>query len=292
MLDPKEYYKVLGLKPTASNDEIKKQYRKLSLLHHPDRTDNNPSSNKIYLKINEAYEILSNESEKQIYDRGVSENNNSNFDFNSEDIFEIFKNMRFGDSNGRFFNTDSFSMNFGDLHRPTPIIKTVEITIQQAFTGCNIPINIERWVCQESTKSKEKETIYVSLPKGVDENEIIILQEKGNVISENNKGDIKLFIKVVNNTSLIRKGLDLYCEKRISLKDALCGFSFEIDYVDGRQFKIENRNGNVICPSYKKFIPGLGMERDGSKGNLVIEFIVLFPEKLNEEQIKKITAVL
>lgn len=295
MCDPKEYYKVLELTPKASKDEIKKQYRKLSLLYHPDRQKNgtsNNTNNTMFHKISEAYETLSNEKSKCLYDGGCSDNNVSNFDIHTRDIFDIFKNMQFGDGKGQFFNMDGVSMNFGEYQRPTPIIKTIEITIQQAFTGCKIPINIERWVCQDSIKTKEKETIYVSLPKGVDENEIIILQEKGNVISESNKGHIKVFVKVVNNTSLLRKGLDLYCQKRISLKDALCGFSFEIDHVDGRQFKIENRNGNVICPSYKRFIPNLGMERDGSKGNLVIEFTVLFPEKLNKEQIEGIKAIL
>jgi DnaJ-class molecular chaperone len=81
------------------------------------------------------------------------------------------------------------------------------------------------------------------------------------------------------------------------LKEALCGFTFSIKYLDERTFKIENRNGNVISPGYNKIIPGLGMVREkndndapksANKGNLVIVFTVTFPDKLTKEQTEKI----
>ena len=56
--------------------------------------------------------------------------------------------------------------------------------------------------------------------------------------------------------------MDLIFYKDISLKDALCGFTFEIDYLDDRIFKIDNHNGNVISSNYKKTIKNLGMTRD------------------------------
>ena len=66
---------------------------------------------------------------------------------------------------------------------------------------------------QLENKIIENETLYVDIPKGVDEGEIIILRDKGNAISEECKGDIKLFIKIENNTDFKRMGLDLIYEK-------------------------------------------------------------------------------
>lgn len=289
MADPKRYYKSLNLEPGASSESIKKQFRKLSLLTHPDRTNNDPKTNKQFHEISEAYQLLSDPKQKQFYDKGLSDNNMDDIQFNTENIFEIFKNMSFVDGRGQYFNMDNAEMNFGrEIQRPTPIIKTLHITINQAFSGCKIPIKIERWVCNDSVKTKEEETLYVSIPKGVDDNEIIILREKGNILSETNKGHIKIFLKVTNKTRLVRNGLDLLYRKNINLKQALCGFSFELEYFDERSFRIDNGNGNVISHGYKKFIPGLGMERDGTKGNLIIEFTVTFPETLNESQVEKI----
>ena len=57
-----------------------------------------------------------------------------------------------------------------------------------------------------------------------------------------------------------------------SLKDALCGFSFNMKYIDGRNFQINNGEGNIIVPGFKKIIPNMGMKRDDNIGNLIIEF--------------------
>ena len=80
--------------------------------------------------------------------------------------------------------------------------------------------------------------------------------------------------------------------KTISLKEALCGFSFDLKYIDGRVFKINNGNGNVISANYKKMIPNMGMKRDDHTGNLIIDFNVTFPEILTEDQVKIIGDVL
>ena len=139
---------------------------------------------------------------------------------------------------------------------------------------------------------QEMETIYIDIPKGIDDGEILLIKEKGNVIN-NFRGDIKIFIKIQNNTEFKRAGLDLIYEKTISLKESLCGFSFELKYLNGRTYTITNANkvGNVISPNYKKIIPNMGLERDGHIGNLVIIFNVSFPEQLSEsvlEELKKI----
>ena len=75
-------------------------------------------------------------------------------------------------------------------------------------------------------KEMEKEKLYVKINKGVDTGEIIMIKDKGNIINERLKGDIKLFIKVENKTAMKREGLNLKLKKEITLKQSLTGFKF------------------------------------------------------------------
>ena len=88
------------------------------------------------------------------------------------------------------------------------------------------------------------------------------------------------------------KGIDLIMNKNISLKDALCGFSFELKYINGKVYTLNNNSGSIIPPEYIKTIPNMGLTRDGHTGNLLIHFHVEFPEKLSEQQIKSLKEIL
>jgi DnaJ family protein A protein 2 len=164
--------------------------------------------------------------------------------------------------------------------------------MEQVMNGANIPVEIERWILENGNKVFERETIYVSIPKGIDDNEIIMLRDKGNVINEQNKGDIKLFIKVENTTDFKRNGLDLILEKKVSLKEALCGFMFELKHINGKSYTINNNPGSIVTPAYFKNIPNMGLTRDGHCGNLVITFDVVFPETLDLDKIAKLKEIL
>ena len=173
-------------------------------------------------------------------------------------------------------------MNFQQLQKPQSINKNITIKLSQVLTGATIPLEIERWLMENGMKLFETETIYVTVPKGVDDGEMVLLKDKGNVINENCKGDIKIFVKIENDSIFRRAGLDLVLEKKITLKEALCGFSFEINYINGKSYTLNNNVGNIIPHGFKKVLPNMGLERDQHKGNLVVEFNVQFPEKLSE----------
>jgi DnaJ-class molecular chaperone len=162
----------------------------------------------------------------------------------------------------------------------------------QVLSGATMPLEIERWVIENGIKVHEKETIYLTVPQGIDDGEMIILRDKGNVINENIKGDIKIFIKISNETEFKRSGLDLILEKTINLKEALCGFTFELNFLNGKSYTLNNNKGNIIPPEYRKVYPGMGLTRGDHKGNLIIHFHIEFPEKLTDEQITKIFEVL
>jgi curved DNA-binding protein len=300
-----DYYEVLGVSSNATQDEIKKAYRKLSFKHHPDRGGEKEKSQ----QLNEAYDVLGDERKRKQYDmRKMHGINEEDIGINPEDLMGMFFNMAgagvpipglfpggnvhvFRNGVPMQFNMNGFNMNQA-LQKPTPIIKTIEITIDEAFTGCTKPMEIERVTKDGNLNRTEKETIYITIPKGIDDNEIIIVREKGNVLSEENKGDVKIFIKIINNSGLIREGLNLIYNKTLSLKESLCGFNFDLPYLNGKVFKINNTSGTIISPGYKKVIPNLGMQRENHTGNLIIVFSVHYPEKLTEEQIETLNKIL
>jgi len=160
------------------------------------------------------------------------------------------------------------------------------------LSGGKIPVEIERFIIESGHKIVETETIYVDIPKGIDDNEIIILRDKGNVNSEDCKGDIKLFVKINNETNFERRGLDLIINKTISLKESLCGFSFELKYINGKSYTLNNSSGNIIPPEYIKVIPNMGLTREAHTGSLLIHFHVDFPEKLSEEKMNALRDLL
>ena len=328
-----DLYTVLGLIKTASSEEIKKAYRKMSLLYHPDRNNGSAESTEKFQSITHAYEILSDDQKRKQYDMfGLDQDNqpsSAGGGFDPTDLFNFFAKNMFGGGGGGgsgmmdpadhprvftihrqggggsgqgegFFAQHMPGMQMPgmqmpglqNMHKPVPIIKTVEITLSRAYLGCNLPLEITRWVVENGLRREEIEMLYIPITAGIDQNEMIILREKGNILSDHNKGDVKIFIKVENDTAFIRAGLDLHLTKTITLKEALCGLSFDMKYIDGRFFKINNGNGNVISNNYKKVIPDMGMVRDAHKGNLIIEFTVIFPEKLTAEQISALEQIL
>lgn len=293
----KNYYEILEVPSEATHDDIKKSYRRLSLLHHPDKNANSPESKNKFQEICEAYEILGNLENKMRYDseNQVMFHGTNDLPIELQQLFEnMFHMNNFGDGDGgggtfrMFFNGIPQPMNI----RPPAIIKTIVIPFEKVLMDLKIPIEISRVIQENNYKTNETETIYVDIPRGIDDGELLVVREKGNIIN-NFKGDVKIFIKVENTSEYKRVGLDLIYEKTISLKEALCGFTFELKYLNGKIYTITNAStlGHVICQNYKKLIPNMGLIRDNHVGNLVILFNVKFPELLSEsalEELKKI----
>jgi DnaJ-class molecular chaperone len=312
------FYNILGVEEKATKDEIKKAYRGLQMKWHPDKNQGSDESKRMSEKINGAYEVLGDDEKRVEYDN--SRNNpftrmNSQGGGGMEVPMDDILNMFFGGMPGMggFPGMQGFpGMPMGGMppgakihifnggpmgfqqaiSKPVPIMKTIEINMAQVLTGASIPLEIERWIIENGIKVHEKETIYVTIPQGVDDNELLILRDKGNVLNENIKGDVKIFVKIKNDSAFKRSGLDLVLEKRISLKESLCGFTFEINYINGKSYTLNNNKGNIIPPEYKKIYPGMGLTRGEHKGNMIIHFHVDFPEKLSEEQITKLSEAL
>ena len=321
------FYKILGVSEQATQEEIKRAYRQLSLKSHPDKNPGDSEAIGRFQKISEAYETLGNAEKRQEYDMA------------SRNPFARMGGMQGGMPHGGMGMPGGIHVNMDDIlqnlfgfggpgmmpgmggfppgmngfppganvhvfrngvpinisnamQKPQPIIKTISISIEQVLSGANIPVEIERWIMEHGNKVFERETIYVIIPKGIDDNEIIMLRDKGNIMSEQNKGDIKLFIKVENTTDFKRNGLDLILEKKVTLKEALCGFMFELKHINGKSYTINNNPGSIVTPAYFKNIQNMGLTRDGHTGNLVITFDVVFPETLDLDKIAKLKEIL
>lgn len=296
------YYDILGVTNDATETDIKKAYRALSLKYHPDRNPSEEAKDKIQ-KINEAYETLGDPNLRKQYDSKDAMNENLHFanadQFN--DINNIF-NMMFNGMNNMpgiprvniFQNgrPGQFHTQFHFSNRIEPIIKQAELTLEQSYNGCVYPIEVHRVVITNNIETVEVETLYINIPCGISHGETIILPENGNVVNLR-KGDLHIQINIVKHELFTRTGHDLIYNKTLSLKEALCGFTIEINHVSGKRFSINNAtHPTVIVPQYKKTVQGLGMKRENHVGNLIIIFNVQFPESLSTEQINKLKDVL
>ena len=325
----KNYYDILGVSKDSSESDIKKAYRTLSLKYHPDRNSSSDAADKIR-EINDAYDTLGDATKKNIYNmqlenemmgqRGVS--NMDDF-VNAGDINNIF-NMLFGggggggfpgavhhmggDHNGVHIFHNGFRMGgmpgmpgmpgvniFQNMQKPLPIIKNINITLEDTYNGNMVLVEVERWIIQNDMKVTEIKNMYINIPIGIDDGEYIIMRDHGNQINDTIKGDIKIGIHIVRNDTDIfhRNGLDLIHKKTITLKEALCGFSFEIQHLNRKLLCLHNNTPiTIIKPNYKKVVNGMGMVRDNNTGNLIIEFHIEFPDSLTETQMSQISSIL
>ncbi len=308
----KNFYDILEVPRDATEEQIKKAFRKLSLIHHPDRNKGNPVSSSKFQEINEANETLGNPEKRKEYDMML---NGGGFPFGGihhqtthefrdiNDIFNIFFNghgrggppqeqnifqqggihfdFPMGEMNGGGFGPNFFQ----NFTKPPPVMKHIDISLEQAYHGANIEFELETFNIVNNIKMIEKKSMNINIPPGIDENEIIIIRNSGNSVNNSMKGDVKLCINITNNTEFRRIGMDLIYHKEITLKEALCGFSFEIKHLSNKICSFNNSiNSTIIKPNYKKIIPSFGMKKENQTGNLVIEFDIIFPDQLTEEQ--------
>lgn len=311
------HYEILGVTKNASKDEIKKAFRKLSLKWHPDKPEGNVDK---FKEINESYQILSDTQKRNQYDMMANNPFFGGSPFNSNEQMEelfgnIFGNMHmeseenlFGNAppgmppgmppfmsaffgkppsgnnnNVKIFRNGVPVYNQKKSYDIEPINRTVKITFKQSYEGCNIPITVERTIYNHNSKLKEVETLYVDIPPGIDNEEIIEIKDKGHNYDHNIKSSVKVKIMIESDDLFKRDGLNLIYKKDITLKEALCGFAFKLNFVNGKTYNITNSKGNIIQPGYIKEIPNMGFQRNSSKGKLCVFFNIRFPTNLTNE---------
>jgi DnaJ-class molecular chaperone len=152
---------------------------------------------------------------------------------------------------------------------------------------------VNRKIIANNVISNETETLYIPITKGIDNNEIIALPNKGNVYISNgviSYSNIKIIICLLKHELFERNGLDIIFIKTITLKDALLGFTFNLNHINNKNFKITCYE--IINFDYQKLLPNMGFIRDTFVGNLVIKFNITFPLIISPESKKLLEKIL
>ncbi|MDY3239167.1 MAG: molecular chaperone DnaJ [Anaerovoracaceae bacterium] len=163
MAEKRDYYEVLGLKKGASDDEIKKAFRKMAMKYHPDKNPGNKEAEEKFKEINEAYSVLSDPDKKSKYDRfgfaGVDPNAGGGFGGGSgfggfggaggfEDIFDMFGGMFGGGFGGGQQRRNNGPKKGRDLQ------KAITITFEEAAFGCKKELEINKYVACPTCKGE------------------------------------------------------------------------------------------------------------------------------------------
>lgn len=298
-----DHYKILNVSPECSEGEIKQSYRALSFKYHPDRNKDADAGDKIRA-INEAYEVLSDKQKRTQYDFERSGNPlegilNELFKQNhpGRGMHNMFKqNMMFPQGQGIevMFSNDmpSFFNHAQNFKQAPPILeKKVDVTFEESYKGGNIPIMIEREIKAGQLTYIEQERIYVLIPQGIDDGEILTIPDKGHCYSDV-KGEIKLRIHIVAHPMFERRGLNLIYHQKITFKESICGFEGILQHVDGTSMRLVSSKGNIIQNGDERIVKSRGLTRNGQVGDLIILFNVSAPKELTEEQIKTFENIL
>ena len=265
-----EYFKILNIDKTDDLHIIKRAYRKLSLLHHPDKNGDNNKFN----TITDAYKILLN---------NVNDINNiSHNKFIIDDKFDINNTNNINNNINNPNNITSISTIFDTINN---INVNINLSFTQVYNGCCIPIKINRDINMNNTITNEIETIYAEIPKGTDDNEIIIIKNKGNIVNDK-QSDIKLCVKLQPHYTFNRSGLDIIYNKTISLKDSLIGFTHDFTHINNKTYKIKSKN--IIKDNHTETIKDLGFSRANYIGSLHIIYKIEYPDKISAQAIDSI----
>jgi molecular chaperone DnaJ len=167
----------------------------------------------------------------------------------------------------------------------------IALSLSDAFAGINqhpVPIQYE-----DEAHATQSETILINVPPGIPAGFKMSIQGRGNVVpnSGGRRGTLHLEISIEEHPQFRRDGdVDLIVEQRVSLKDALCGFMFELVHLNGRSYKFNCKPCSVTgSMNETKVLPGLGYNESGA---LKIRFSIELPTSLTEEQIAALSAIL
>ena len=283
-------YSILGVPMHAKQTDIKKAYRTLSYQYHPDKNIGDTEKTEKYKKINEAYDVLKDNHTRKQYDYQIllgSGGMTSMGDIGNI-LGDLFNGMNSSNTMNEFmFMPFTQGMNYSHTSTMEDIHQTQEITLLQAYEGICVPITVKRQVIQNTEVFEETELIYVDIPKGVDHNEIITIDKKGNKYI-NKDTNVKLHIHIVPHATFKRDGLNIIYTHSLTFKESFLGFSFDFEHLNKQKIKLTNPKGRVILNKMEKSIEKLGFIRDEKVGNLILRFQVDAPEELNETQIKAI----
>eukprot|EP00268_Persea_americana_P063477 TRINITY_DN8237_c0_g1_i1.p1 TRINITY_DN8237_c0_g1~~TRINITY_DN8237_c0_g1_i1.p1 ORF type:complete len:345 (+),score=71.59 TRINITY_DN8237_c0_g1_i1:182-1216(+) len=319
----KSYYDMLQVPKGASDEQIKRAYRKLALKYHPDKNPGNEEANKKFAEISNAYEVLSDREKRNIYDKYGEEG--------------LKQHAAGGGGRGGGMNfQDIFSTFFGGgpaeeeekIVKGDDVIVELDATLEDLYMGGSLKIWREKnilkpapgkrrcncrnevyhkqigpgmfqqmteQVCEQCPNVKyEREGYFITvdIEKGMQDGQEVVFYEDGEPIIDGEPGDLKFRIRTAPHPRFRREGNDLHATVTISLLQALVGFEKSLKHLDKHLVDIGSKG--ITKPKEVRKFKGEGMPLHFSskKGDLYVAFEVLFPSSLTEDQKTKIKAVL
>lgn len=291
-----DYYSILGVPKGASQDDIKKAYRKLARKYHPDVNPNDKEAKIKFQQINEANEVLSDPEKRKKYDQyGQNWEHASQFQgagqqssggFGGAGGFQGFGGQDFGgysftsdDPNGF---SDFFESLFGSRGRRTGR--------SAAFRGQDFNAELrlslrDVYTTQKQTFTVNGKQIRITVPAGIEDGQKIRLKGYGGDGTNGGpKGDLYITFTIENDTPFTREGNDLYKTESIDLYTALLGGEKTIDTMDGKvKMKIhpETQNGTRVRLKSKGFPV---YKSEGQYGDLFITWNIALPTNLSAKE--------
>ncbi|EJW93934.1 heat shock protein DnaJ domain protein [gut metagenome] len=297
-----DYYKILGVDKGASQDDIKKAFRKLARKYHPDLNPNDPSAKEKFQEINEANEVLSDPEKRKKYDEyGEYWKHADEFEAQkraqqARGFGGFSKGQRFSDGNGTYWysadgegfssaGADEFSDFFEQMfgRRRSNESRT-------GFRGQDFHADLHLTLREAAQTHKQVlningKQVRITIPAGVADGQVIKLKGYGaEGVNGGPAGDLYITFVIAEDTTFKRLGDDLYVDAEIDLFSAVLGGEIIIDTLNGKvklKIKPETQNNTKVrlkgkgFPIYKK---------DGQFGDLIVTYSVKIPTRLNNRQ--------
>lgn len=299
-MEYKDYYKILGVEKSATQDEIKKAYRKLAMKHHPDRNAGNKSAEEKFKEITEANEVLSDPDKRKKYDN-LGSNWNQYVDTGGQGFDNFYShfgggrkqpgsgssyefngniNDLFGGMGGGF--SDFFESFFGGSGRE-PSART-----QQQKTAIDVEANInvtleDVFTGSEKQISVEGKKLKIKINPGTKDGQKLRLKGLGrSKTSDGTKGDLYLNLHILQHPFYEIKDNDLYYNLDIDLFTAVLGGKESIRTLDGKTVSINIPEGTESEKILR--LKGLGLINESVRGDLFVNIHVAIPKDLNKEE--------
>lgn len=288
----KDYYKILGVDKSATQDEIKKAYRKLAMKHHPDRNLNNKASEEKFKEITEANEVLSDPEKRKKYNSlGANWKQYQNAGGGLDDLFSRFGSTPRGGGtaykfSGDFENLGGFSdffesffgsSDFGSTAQQQTTAIDVEadanITLEEAFNGSERQINVDG------------KKLKIKINPGTKDGQRLRLRGLGRSgTSSGDRGDLFLNIHILHHPFYKIKDSDLSYNLDIDLYTAILGGKENLRTLDGKTISINIPAGTESGKTLR--LKGLGVINESVRRDLIVKIHVTLPKNLNAEEKK------
>lgn len=277
-MSKRDYYEVLGVKKDASDDEIKKAFRKLAIKYHPDKNPGDKAAEEKFKEANEAYSVLSDKTKRSRYDQfghagvggdgggnpfgGGFNGQSFNFDFGGAGGFEDILGSIFG-----------FGGGFRGARRGQDYRTSITIDFEDAIFGTTKTIAIEG------------KQVKLKIPAGIYDGQSIRLNGKGGEAptADGQRGDLYVEIRVRAHKYLTREGELILSEVTIPMVDAVLGTEIDVETVDGK-IRMKVPAGTQPGTNFK--LSGHGAPRLGSdqRGPHIVTINVEIPKNLTKKQ--------